>query len=1807
MPNRSHNAAVWVVVVVGVLLATMILSLSVPSHNDVAFAQEGPIQYAEKGDGPVRTFTSTDPEGARIKWDVTGTDADDFEISRDGGVLTFLSSPDYESPTDRAHAKDLNGDDDTDDDGETDDATNNMYQITVRATEVRGSGETGRALSTETDVTVQVTNVNETGSVTFNLLQPEVGTPITAELSDPDGVDGTVTWTWSVSKVTKPVADVEGHWVSATGLIDNATYTPAGDRVDDITSPDPPDSDSAVDETRVLRAVATYADDHGVGKTAIGVSVNPVRAEVSSDLDGVTNPANGSPGFTAGLDYTRSVPESTAVDDPVGDPVEATDPQNDTLTYELVASESPNDADDDSFSIDKATGQISVKSKLDADAARATDTAAGVYKVIVRATDPSGETAEVEVTITATAANDAPVIMGSVASTNSVFGDRPDAPSELRVDEKSGDSYDGTPDMERPSVPGRLNVFTASDEDARGQIFWSWKGEDEDDFELSSSSVDIASGLKGPGEPIALRFKEAPDYENPTDENYDSVYKVTLVATDSAGGTDERPLTIFVDNIQETGKATLSAAGDDPDQPLIGNMITAAVEDPDEGVAIVTWQWHKSKSIGLEANFEVILGATTATYTPTDDDDSYFLRATATYTDTMSDEDDPSTVEVDERTQKEVAGSPEAKESNVDNLYRVMAISKNAVRVDPDDPSQISVLEFSDAPYDRSVVENAEVGSIVGAPVRVMTEEGKTFIYDLNATETNDNAYFTIDEATGQIRVGEVDFPNPLPDGVSAVPSDAAAPGKDDPTLDDEGVNTFVVIVTATDAADDTRKATARVTISLTNLNESPYFDRQSRDSVSGTITYAETRTNMVVPLAAREPDGHRIRWEVTGTDASDFMIVDVADINDGKDRVELRFKNQPNFESPTDRGLNLNPADTDTGAPEEFTDEGEFAPNDNTYQITVRATEMRSVHDGPRKADELAVTVEVTDVDEKGKVELNWLQPEVGTEITAELSDLDGDVTGGTWSWYRAKVNNPNRDPGTDTTDLAGEWELITGAASEDYTPDADDDEGWHLLARMADYDDTQSTGDNTAIGISANRVRADVSDEANNSPDFTENMDTRSVLESAAVGDPVGAPVVVDVNEDPDILTYELVMEVDGDDGNTSVDIEDVAFFSINKATGQIMVAKALSAEETDGRDYGTVNAPTLDLTAGEYVVVVRATDPSGEGATNANEDRDDIVVTITATDVNEAPRVTAGNAELSVDEADSSNDDSYTGLPTDDDGTNDDSNLYIRSEDDVVDRASWPDNPIPGPDGALFEYSTPGDGIGRRLHFKNAPDYENPMDANRDNVYEVTVRVVDGDGLDGEKSVRVTVMNVNEAGKLVLSPEQPHDGAPVMATLTDPDGIVSITDWKWLATPDRLTDEAAELAFADPTQLVPGATTDSHTGEVGQFLWAMVDYRDGASVENDPVTALDERNDDPETTPTPVEQHKFQDRNDDGSVNEGDDLHHNSDTMLSTVTDNAVQADPDPTDGTDLPSTEVIIVDIEVAENTPSTGYVGMPLLDLGPRDTIGGPDGASFVFAENYDEADDNYYDAVMTDSDSIADDPVTTTVDEMTEDADDKMGQLAAAVVTHFDSESAKKTYTIEVTDPDAEVEIGPVRVTITVIGVNEAPSAPSISRGAVTPQPGNNAPEFAAATDTRRVVEGTAAGVDIRGPVTATDADTGDTLTYTLGGVDRNSFSIDNTGQMSTAIVIPDAATKASYVVDVIANDGTETDSVRVTITVTAAGGLGEAAHGYDNNPADGEIDGDEVLDAVDDYFDVPPKLTGDQILDIVDLYFDQF
>ena len=77
--------------------------------------------------------------------------------------------------------------------------------------------------------------------------------------------------------------------------------------------------------------------------------------------------------------------------------------------------------------------------------------------------------------------------------------------------------------------------------------------------------------------------------------------------------------------------------------------------------------------------------------------------------------------------------------------------------------------------------------------------------------------------------------------------------------------------------------------------------------------------------------------------------------------------------------------------------------------------------------------------------------------------------------------------------------------------------------------------------------------------------------------------------------------------------------------------------------------------------------------------------------------------------------------------------------------------------------------------------APDYES-RDANKDNVYEVTVEATDGVGYTGTKDVKVTVTNKDEVGTVTMSQLQPRVGVPITASVTDLDGDVSNVTWQW-----------------------------------------------------------------------------------------------------------------------------------------------------------------------------------------------------------------------------------------------------------------------------------------------------------------------------------------------------------------------------------------------------------------------------------------
>ena len=210
--------------------------------------------------GAVASYTGRDPEGGNVFWTVLGTDSAYFAITN-GGVLSFDPAPDYED------AKDSD--------------RNNVYHVTVQASD-------GNNIN-RLDVTVTVTNVEEAGTVELSSVQPQVDTPLTATLDDPDEV---------TSSCHLVVAEVTGRQQVQAGApsagATSDTYTPV-----------------TADVGRYLRATARYDDGYSNGKSASAVSENTVRAV----------PVNNDPPRFLSAFERRSVDENTAPGQNIGDPV----------------------------------------------------------------------------------------------------------------------------------------------------------------------------------------------------------------------------------------------------------------------------------------------------------------------------------------------------------------------------------------------------------------------------------------------------------------------------------------------------------------------------------------------------------------------------------------------------------------------------------------------------------------------------------------------------------------------------------------------------------------------------------------------------------------------------------------------------------------------------------------------------------------------------------------------------------------------------------------------------------------------------------------------------------------------------------------------------------------------------------------------------------------------------------------------------------------------------------------------------------------------------------------------------------------------------------------------------------------------------------------------------------------------------------------------------------------------------------------------------------------------------------------------
>ena len=734
---------------------------------------------------------------------------------------------------------------------------------------------------------------------------------------------------------------------------------------------------------------------------------------------------------------TRMVNENETNNVP--DPVTADDPDEDSLNYTISGG-----ADMGSFTIVLGSGQIQVKTgtKLDYEGTQKS------YEVEVTAADPFGKTDATMVTITVKNVNEEPDFM-------------PEDPEDQEYAENG---------------MGPVATFTATDPEGAG-IDWSVEGTDAADFLIDANGV--------------LTFKNPPDFEDPSDradaaatpaiDADDNDYQVTVRASemraaDAEGETKSstQAITVTVKNVEEPGSISLDRV-----QPQTGVGLTAMLSDDDIPSGTTEWEWSVPKVsrpvIDNNSHWTpaATSGHTAAEYTPLALNETKVLRVKASYNDG----------EGDEKT--------------------AYMVSYNAVRAAPTGNDAPVFSETAD--YTRSIAESAPVGTRVGAPVTATDanagDAGK-LTYLLSADGVSEDK-FIIDKMTGQIMVAsELDH-------------------EEMPVVGDS--NAYTVTITVWDPSNNDltppfnsgTAETQDVTITATDVNESPMVEAAS--GTTETMMVDENHTVVNDPEAdppvtdaivlgtytkSDPDDGDETRFSLSGDDAAAFVLGDaipVGEINAGA--RELRFKEKPNYESPTDMN------------------------KDNAYKVTVVATDKKGLT-GTKE-----LTIAVDNIDEVGKVTLSTIQPGVGQEITATLSDPDGGETGAKWQWSSA---------GTE----GGQFLPIEDATSRSYTPkktikdiadteDVDEgftgDEGMYLRVTVTYRDaesedddedtpaeegrrgtgeaDAADVGDQPVMATSENAVREVPG--VNRRPVYSSASVMREVEENSKAGIAVGDPV--------------------------------------------------------------------------------------------------------------------------------------------------------------------------------------------------------------------------------------------------------------------------------------------------------------------------------------------------------------------------------------------------------------------------------------------------------------------------------------------------------------------------------------------------------------------------------------------------------------------------------------------------------------------------------------------------------------------------
>ena len=1713
-------------------------------------------------------ITATDPEGDTFTYALGGTDAASFDIDEKTGQLKTKAPLDYE--------------------------TKSTYTVIVNAFHLNDE-------ATIINVTVNVTDINESpvfteGNSTTRTIAENtgssvnIGSPIAA--TDPEG--NTLIYRLGGTDANAFTIDSGTGQLQTKAALDYETKSIYSVT---ITADDGNGGSASVDVTINITDINEQL-----------VNEDPISEQPGNQDPINGQPVNSAPVFTEGSSTTRSIAENTASGVNIGIPVSATDADGDTLTYSLGGT------DTKTFSIDSKTGQLQTKAALDYETKSsypititANDGKGGSASITVTINitdideqpvnedpipiieqpvneDSKSEQPVNEDPINKETDNNAPVFTEGSSTTRSIaentdsgvnigtpvaatdadddtltyrlggtdenafsldsssgqlrtsaeldYETKPTYTTTIIADDGKGGnasidviinvigieselaqsiSIDGqnrspvftegaatTRSVAKNAVNGvKIGSAVAATDPDGDTLTYSLGGTDADDFSIDSETGQLKTNtaftpaINADGSVGQTRAKSTINYQIQT------AYTVTITADDGNGGSASITVRINVSNVNELGENNVpvftegsSTTRSIAENTEIGIHIGSAVTATDADGDTLTYSLG-----GTDANAFII------------DSNSGQLKTSAA---------------LDYETKSTYTTTITADDGNGGSASITVTVNVTNVNEAP--------VFTEGSSTTRSVDENTESRVEIGSAITATDPEGETVTYSLGGS---DASVFIIDSSSGSLKTSAA--------------------------LDYEKKTSYIVTITADDGKG--RSASITVTININDINEPknvpkvvPLTNVPNRppafpEGSSTTRTIAENTAsgvNIGKPAAAIDPDGDRLTYSLAGPDSSAFsfdiataqlqtkaaldyetkpaytVIVVANDGRAGHSRLMTVTVNLTNVNdnapvftegsSTTRKAIVRSPVNTNFGSPVTATD----ADGDTlTYSLSGPDTNLFS---NPFSIDsttgqlkvarflpfsmEASVTITASDGIFTGTTTVTIT---VGKNVAPVFTD--GSST--TRSIAENTASGTNIGSPVSATD-ADEHPLTYSLGGTDAASFSIDSSTGQLQTKAAlDYETKSSysitiTADDGNGGSASINVTVNLTNVNDNAPVFTESGSiTRSITENSASGTNIGSPV--------------SATDADGDAIRYSLSGIDARSFSLNSSTGQLQTRAALDRE-----------------TKSTYYVIVRATDYQTQ-----------IPVSVTINVVgNRAPVFSEGS---STTRSIAENTVSGTNLGTPVAATDADGDTLTYSLDSTTTlRLDSSGFLVPiSSDGASFSIDSTG-----QLKTKAALDHETKSS------YTLTITASDGNGGSASINVTVSVTDVNETPvftdgssttrkALLNSPINTNVGSPVSATDADGDTLTYSLGG---------TDKDAFSIDSTTGQLK--AATVFHPTNSFEFQFVVtITASDGSLTDTITVTITVGRNTAPvftdgSTTTRSIAENTASDTNI-GTVVAATDAEGHTITYSFGSTTSLSD------DGTGLPI--LMSNDADAFSIDSSTGQ-------LQTRVTLDHEKKSSYTFTITADDGNGgNASIKVTVDVTDVNDPPVFTDGSSTTRYVIGNMvgNKHAGNPVAALDEDGDTLTYSLSGADVSwfsinsntGQISLNNVQfyswaVTYYVtVNVSDGKGGSASIKVTIIR---NYAPVFTNANSTTHsIAENTASSTNIGTPFTATDAD-GDTLTYSLGGTDAASFSINSsTGQLQTNAAL-DYETKSSNSITITADVGKDgSASIDVTVNVT--------------------------------------------------------